>query len=74
MSINEIEEKVDRKHRMKIAMVGDYPQDKQKIGGGPQGVMVNIVESLSRASDEITIHVVSPQRDIKLNKYFILME
>jgi len=51
-------------------MVGDYPQDKQKIGGGPQGVMVNIVESLSRASDEITIHVVSPQRDIKLNKYF----
>jgi len=55
---------------MEIAIVGDYPLDKQKIGGGVQGVMVNFVDCLSRACDEITIHVVSPQRGIKGNLSF----
>lgn len=62
--------KMEKRPGIKIAIVGDYPLDRQKIGGGVQGVMVNFVDCLSRAFDGITIHVVSPQRGIKDNRSF----
>ena len=50
--------------RLKIAMVGDYPLDEQKIDGGVQAVMVILADCLSKTC-ETEIHIIAPKRDIK---------
>lgn len=49
---------------MKIVMVGDYPLEKEKVDGGVQWVMVNLVDSLAQACD-IVIHVIAAKKEIE---------
>jgi len=57
--------------RLKVALVGDYPLDEEKIGGGVQSAMVNLVHGLAQNS-ELEIHIIAlkkgMQRDVSFQK------
>lgn len=46
---------------MRIALVGDYPEDPNKINTGPQAVFVYLVDELRRCSD-FELHVVTAHK------------
>lgn len=54
---------------MKIAVVGDYPLDEEKIEGGVQSAMVNLVHGLAKTG-KLDIHVVAPKKGISGNISF----
>ncbi|MCX5885195.1 MAG: glycosyltransferase family 4 protein [Proteobacteria bacterium] len=55
--------------KMKIAVVGDYPLDEEKIEGGVQSAMVNLVHGLAKTG-KLDIHVVAPKKGISGNISF----
>ena len=48
---------------LKIAIVGDYPLNEERIGGGVQSAMVNLVHGLAKNS-QLEIHIISLKKDI----------
>jgi glycosyltransferase involved in cell wall biosynthesis len=60
---------MEKRTRMEIVMVGDYPLEKEKVDGGVQWVMVNLVDSLAQTCD-IVIHVIAPKKEIESDSSF----
>ena len=48
---------------IRVALVGEYPMDENRIVGGPQSVFVNLVEGL-KEHRELELHVVSCRKEI----------
>jgi len=49
--------------RMRIALVGDYPLDPDRISGGPQAVFSYLLQGLERFAD-LELHVVTAQKTL----------
>lgn len=49
---------------MRVAMLGQYPLDESRIVGGPEGVMVPLLQGLARFSD-LDVHVVTCQPKVE---------
>ncbi len=49
---------------MRVAMLGQYPLDEQRILGGPEAVVVPLVRSLARLGD-LDVHVVTCQPGVE---------
>ena len=52
---------------MKLVMIGPYPLDENKIGGGVEAVTVYLLKGL-RQIDELDIHVISCKKDVDVEK------
>jgi glycosyltransferase involved in cell wall biosynthesis len=61
--------KGEKDSQLRVAIVGDYPLDEQKVSGGVQAVMVNLVHSLSKTG-ETEIHIIVPKKGLKRDSSF----